>query len=740
MAGLVTVEGLPPLVPVPTARSSGGKDDDDDDDDDNGAGDEEEEEEEEEDDDGDDDYDSDNSGVQYESEDDGASDGDEDDGGFNDGTGDDALRSTSVTRLDRQIARAQRTFGPMSTFAVPSACGFDKQFVYFSFPVPAHTSGHVWGFDDKAPIQMRMECTPRFDQENLPRGIRDLKLCFYQGSEPDLYARNTPTSLSAQTKDAGQQLAISASSSSSKRTAGGESKSKPHTSAKPTFRLAAQLEHLAEAFLAANWLGENRRESSLTLTRCDTNPKKSAAAAAVPPSPQMLRQASLQQCPACTYLNAPGRLTCEMCDTPLQNISSAGSKQALPPPSSTLRTPSTPAEEMRAGFLHIAAQHDDLLAQLYAYVLARLPQLHRFCVNCDCTHLNFLAESMGGGGGSGGGGGDDGTSARTRTNTVIKPSVCRRELCSWAFSTLGVGRASTDELASTAEVVDLLLAITTAAATSGRASTILSPFPDILSKNKKKILDSSRPDYALAGKIAQQLPSMQQLASAEESSQLVRVCDQAGPHAFALFNWILASNPTYMVSLRGEDRIAAMGTKYQFLMRSSSPEGEHVFNAAKKKHGSVFGYHGSSIENWHSILRNGLKNCSGTKLQVNGAAYGSGVYISPTAAMSLGYSKVGHGEGQAGTSSTGPNAFLLGRNIFVMALCEIVGHGIQKNRNNIWVVPNEKHVVTRFLFVFVSDSSDFGASLAKARQCVSTNAAFVKTVRETISKTWGGEY
>jgi hypothetical protein len=70
-------------------------------------------------------------------------------------------------------------------------------------------------------------------------------------------------------------------------------------------------------------------------------------------------------------------------------------------------------------------------------------------------------------------------------------------------------------------------------------------------------------------------------------------------------------------------------------LRSASHEGERYFNNLKKKHGSVFGFHGSSIENWHSILRNGIKNMSGTAGQLNGAAYGNGVYISPTAGKSV---------------------------------------------------------------------------------------------------------
>jgi len=38
-------------------------------------------------------------------------------------------------------------------------------------------------------------------------------------------------------------------------------------------------------------------------------------------------------------------------------------------------------------------------------------------------------------------------------------------------------------------------------------------------------------------------------------------------------------------------------------------------------------------------VRRGLLNASNTALQVNGAAYGSGIYLSPTATMSFGYTK-----------------------------------------------------------------------------------------------------
>lgn len=46
-----------------------------------------------------------------------------------------------------------------------------------------------------------------------------------------------------------------------------------------------------------------------------------------------------------------------------------------------------------------------------------------------------------------------------------------------------------------------------------------------------------------------------------------------------------------------------MVTPHQFLLVSSPPAKEIAFRDAKEKHGSTFAFHGSSIENWHSIIR-----------------------------------------------------------------------------------------------------------------------------------------
>lgn len=37
-------------------------------------------------------------------------------------------------------------------------------------------------------------------------------------------------------------------------------------------------------------------------------------------------------------------------------------------------------------------------------------------------------------------------------------------------------------------------------------------------------------------------------------------------------------------------------------------------------------FHGSGINNWYSIVRNGLRNLSNTGMMTAGAAYGAGIY------------------------------------------------------------------------------------------------------------------
>lgn len=52
-------------------------------------------------------------------------------------------------------------------------------------------------------------------------------------------------------------------------------------------------------------------------------------------------------------------------------------------------------------------------------------------------------------------------------------------------------------------------------------------------------------------------------------------------------------------------------------------------------------FHGSAWCNWYSIMRNGLKNCSNTKLMTAGSAYGQGIYLSSSFTYSSNYGRHG---------------------------------------------------------------------------------------------------
>jgi len=89
-------------------------------------------------------------------------------------------------------------------------------------------------------------------------------------------------------------------------------------------------------------------------------------------------------------------------------------------------------------------------------------------------------------------------------------------------------------------------------------------------------------------------------------------------------------------------------------------------------------FHGSSSSNWYSILRNGIKNCSNTSLMANGAAYGSGIYLSNSFNFSKGYSRDGN----------------------IIGVCQLKNPITQYMKtSNTYVVENEKDIILRHIII-----------------------------------------
>ena len=105
----------------------------------------------------------------------------------------------------------------------------------------------------------------------------------------------------------------------------------------------------------------------------------------------------------------------------------------------------------------------------------------------------------------------------------------------------------------------------------------------------------------------------------------------------------------------------------------SSPDVVHMF-------------HGSSVCNWYSIMRNGLKNYSGTQMMSNGQVHGSGIYLATDMGMSLGYCKAGKDEHS------------------IIGVVQVLNSAKYKKTDQIYVVPDEADVLLKYLIVVKSRS------------------------------------
>ncbi|XP_036399488.1 protein mono-ADP-ribosyltransferase PARP6-like isoform X2 [Megalops cyprinoides] len=332
------------------------------------------------------------------------------------------------------------------------------------------------------------------------------------------------------------------------------------------------------------------------------------------------------------------------------------------------------------------------LVQIMKYSEQRIPTLNEYCVVCDEQHV-------------------------FQNGSMLKPAVCTRELCVFSFYTLGVMSGAAEEVATGAEVVDLLVAMCRAALESPRKSIIFEPYPSVVDPNDPKTL-AFNPKKKNYDRLQKALDSVMSIREMTQGSylEIKKQMDKLDPLAHPLLQWIISSNRSHIVKLPLSRQLKFMHTSHQFLLLSSPPAKEARFRTAKKLYGSTFAFHGSHIENWHSILRNGLVNASYTKLQLHGAAYGKGIYLSPISSISFGYSGMGKGQHRMPTKdelvqrynrmNTIPQSrpiqsrFLQSRNLNCIALCEVITSKDLQKHGNIWVCPVSDHVCTRFFFVY----------------------------------------
>ena len=226
----------------------------------------------------------------------------------------------------------------------------------------------------------------------------------------------------------------------------------------------------------------------------------------------------------------------------------------------------------------------------------------------------------------------------------IKLSVCTNKLCNFQMAEIGVGVTVCQEIKRDPDVADLVFSMFTA--TYG--SPFMTPAPPF--EYSQDVFED----------IFLHLPPMRKIA--DECNNDQEVASKIGKEALCILRWVLFSNRSHLISLPPSMRLQKFTTPHQFITLMASPEREHAFTELKKKYGSIWLFHGSCGDRWHSILRNGLKNASGTKLQANGAALGSGIYFARQSETSWGYSRPVPNKYAAST---------FGKSLHIIALCEV---------------------------------------------------------------------
>ncbi|XP_076589330.1 protein mono-ADP-ribosyltransferase PARP6-like isoform X1 [Chaetodon auriga] len=211
------------------------------------------------------------------------------------------------------------------------------------------------------------------------------------------------------------------------------------------------------------------------------------------------------------------------------------------------------------------------LVQVMRYAEQRIPTLNEYCVVCDERHV-------------------------FQNGPLLKPAVCTRELCVFSFHTLGVMSGATEEVATGAEVVDLLVAMCRAALESSRKSIIFEPYPSVVDPCNPKTLAFSpkRKSYERLQKALDSVLLVRRMAQGPYS-EIKKQMDKIDPLAHPLLQWILASNRSHIVKLPLNRQLEFMHTPHQFLLISSPPSKEARFQTAKKLYGSTFAFHGSSF-------------------------------------------------------------------------------------------------------------------------------------------------
>ncbi|XP_071964908.1 protein mono-ADP-ribosyltransferase PARP16-like [Antedon mediterranea] len=210
-------------------------------------------------------------------------------------------------------------------------------------------------------------------------------------------------------------------------------------------------------------------------------------------------------------------------------------------------------------------------------------------------------------------------------------------------------------ISSDAVSCDLLWSLFSAALFTYRHDTVLRPFPsDFIDTNGEK-------DFENLENVARDIPNLKLVPDALKANQIPEQSCQ-------LLNWVI---DTKTFSLKTQDTKqfqnileltgeASYEVKPDYVFEVQyCTASEEKFNRLRQSKDLLYAYHGSRLENFYSILHNGLhSHMNKTSL------FGEGTYLSSDLSISLPYSP----------TCKGWHSSNLGESLSCVAVCEMIDH------------------------------------------------------------------
>ncbi len=310
---------------------------------------------------------------------------------------------------------------------------------------------------------------------------------------------------------------------------------------------------------------------------------------------------------------------------------------------------------------------DDAL-NLAEYLRAIIPKLTSYCVGCQ-EMLEFQSEEF---------------------------ITCGKRECDYEYENMQFGNPVVDQVKYDQDLARFLLESSFEAAKCKRKYDIFEPFPTHylkkgaegkivrgdISKLSGIELDDYK-DFTRLNKVIKEFDIDRFFTVVEMCSTDEEVEKVFGSEIYYLVRFIFMS---CKVNIELDSLLKKTAPACKVYRIKAPLDKEQEFVSVKSEVGeSCYLFHGSRWQNWYSILRNGLKNCSHTKLMTAGAAYGNGIYLSDNTNLSYNY-------GASGNKS-------------VIGVFEVVGEKTQFQKGrDVYVCPDGKYLIQRYLLIIPTNS------------------------------------